>query len=447
MCIPLRLLAQPSAEGLCVQTSLKPWQSWILSILLAVIPLSLSIDHRIKALPVALAFLAGVWFVTTSAPTRRSYRYAWLVVAAALLLFGFIGLNVLIHQLGWRPMDRAAHIVMYLLIGAAFTRALRLPMLWSGFSLGTMALGTVCLVQRYGQGIARAYGLNGGPSASIEFATLLLGLSLVVLARLMDRRTGSAERVLHLIAMAFGMYGALLTQSRGPLLAFAPAFALLMLLHARRSGHWRVGILLIAGACVGATLATFTLHDEMTERFAAIGPEVATFDQHHDAYGAVRERLEMWRTAGRAIAAHPLAGIGIGEFSGYVDGEIAAGRSNPSIGHYNQPHNEYLEAAATGGIPGLLVLLATFLLPLSYFARHVRDVDEAVVMPACAGLAVVTLYMLCALTDSVFYRVMPQSFYFFIMLGMALLIARQRSASGAVDCGRVRADPRQELVR
>ena len=68
-------------------------------------------------------------------------------------------------------------------------------------------------------------------------------------------------------------------------------------------------------------------------------------------------------------------------------------------------------------------------------------------MPACAGLAVVTLYMLCALTDSVFYRVMPQSFYFFIMLGMALLIARQRSASGAVDCGRVRADPRQELVR
>jgi O-antigen ligase len=130
-----------------------------------------------------------------------------------------------------------------------------------------------------------------------------------------------------------------------------------------------------------------------------------------------------------------------------VDAEIAAGRSNPSIGHYNQPHNEYLEAAATGGIPGLLVLLATFLLPLSYFARHVRDVDEAVVMPACAGLAVVTLYMLCALTDSVFYRVMPQSFYFFIMLGMALLIARQRSASGVVDRGRVRVDPRQELVR
>lgn len=438
-------LAYPFAEGLRVQASLKPWQSWTLSILLALIPLSLSIDQRIKALPVASAFIAGLWFVTTSAPTRRSYGYARLVIAAALLGLGFITLNVLIHQLGWRPMDRAAHILLYLLIGAAFTKALRLPVLWGGLSLSTIALGTVCLVQRYSQGIERAYGLSGGPSASIEFATLLLGLSLVALARLMDKRAGNAERLLHISAMAFGMYGALLTQSRGPLLAFAPAFALLVLLYARRSGHWRVGILLIAGACVGATLATFTLHDEMTGRFAAIGPEVATFDQHHDAYGAVRERLEMWRTAGRAIAAHPLAGIGIGEFSGYVDGEIAAGRSNPSIDRYNQPHNEYLEAAATGGIPGLLVLLATFLLPLAYFARHVRDVDEAVVMPACTGLAVVVFYMLCALTDSVFYRVTPQSFYFFFVLGMALLIARQRSASGAIEGGQVRTNPRQPL--
>jgi O-antigen ligase len=41
---------------------------------------------------------------------------------------------------------------------------------------------------------------------------------------------------------------------------------------------------------------------------------------------------------------------------------------------------------------------------------------------------VIVLYLLCALTDSVFYRVMPQSFYFFTVLGMALLIGRQRLA-------------------
>ncbi|MEO5812057.1 MAG: O-antigen ligase family protein [Rhodanobacter sp.] len=414
-----------------MQASLKPWSAYGLSILLALIPLSLSIDQRIKVLPVALPFIAGLWFVATNAQTQRSYRYAWTVVAAALLVIGFIALNVLIHQLGWRPLDRAAHVLLYLLIGAAFTQALRLSVLWGGLSLSAIALGSVCLVQRYGQGIERAYGLSGGPASSIEFATLLLGLALVALARLLDKRTGNAERVLHITAMAFGMYGALLTQSRGPLLAFAPAFVLLVLLHVRRSGRWRVGLLFVVGACLGAALAMSTMRDEITERFAAIAPEVTTFDEHHAARGAVGERLEMWVTAARAVAEHPLVGIGIGEFNHYVDGEIAAGRSNRAIGRYNQPHNEYIEAAATGGIPGLLVLLATFLVPLGYFARHVRDLDEAVLMPARAGLAVVILYMLCALTDSVFYRVTPQSFYFFVVLGMALLIARLRSTPDA----------------
>ena len=32
--------------------------------------------------------------------------------------------------------------------------------------------------------------------------------------------------------------------------------------------------------------------------------------------------------------------------------------------------------------------------------------------------------MLCAMTDAVFYRVMTQSFYFFLVLGMAVRIGR-----------------------
>jgi O-antigen ligase len=37
-------------------------------------------------------------------------------------------------------------------------------------------------------------------------------------------------------------------------------------------------------------------------------------------------------------------------------------------------------------------------------------------------VALIVLYVLCALTDSVFYRVMTQSFYFLMVLGMAVRI-------------------------
>jgi O-antigen ligase len=52
----------------------------------------------------------------------------------------------------------------------------------------------------------------------------------------------------------------------------------------------------------------------------------------------------------------------------------------------------------------------------------VLDPDEAVALPASVGMALIGLYVLCALTDSVFYRVMTQSFYFFMVLGLALRI-------------------------
>ena len=416
-----------------MQAVLKSWQPVTLAALLAVIPLTVSVDHRLKVLVPAVLLCAGIWFIAGSADTRRSYRQAWPVVLAALIFFACIVGNVLWHRLGWRPVDRAAHVLLYLLIAAAFARALSLPVLWGGFGMCAVVLGVVCLDQHYAQGIDRAYGLNGGPSASIEFATVLLGLSLLALSRLLGARTGRLERVVLLVAVGLSAYGALLTQSRGPLLAYVPALVFLLLWHARRTGRWGLVVLVLVGMGIGATAATYATHDELPERFASIGPAMATYGEHQHIHRAVHERLDMWRAAGRALREHPWAGIGTGNFHQYVAQEIAAGRSSPAIGRYNQPHNEYLEAAASVGVPGLLVLLATFLLPLGYFARAIRDADPAVRVPACAGVSVVVLYMLCALTDSVFYRVMPLSFYFFVVLGMALLIGRQRSGMLAAD--------------
>jgi O-antigen ligase len=415
---------------------LKHWQPWILSILVAMVPLSFAIDQRIKALPIALLFLAGLGMIINHRQTRSSYRAAWPAVAAALLAMSFVLFNMLVHRLGWRPLDRPAHIAMYLVIAAIFSQPLRMRLVWAGFSLTSIVLGAACIVQHHVLGIDRAYGLNGGASASIELATILLGLSVVSLMQLLGS-CSLREKALHITALVFGMYGALLTQSRGPLLAFAPIFVLLVLLRARRTDHWRLSLLLVIAFCTIAGAATFSIRDEMMVRFEAIGPEMTSFDHRDEAGGAVRERLEMWRTAGRAFAAHPFVGIGIGQFDDYAHGEIAAGRSNPIIGRYNQPHNEYLEAAATGGVPGLLVLLLVFLLPLRYFVCHVRDADEAVALPACIGMAMIGLYMLCAITDSVFYRVMPQSLYFFTVLGLALLIGRlTQSRTSATPCQR-----------
>lgn len=415
-----------------VNENLNMWWLRGLSLLVALMPLSFAISGRLKLLPSALLLLIGLGLLICRAATRRDYGHARSVVIVCGLGVLYPALNILGHRLGWPEFDLPSHILLFLTTAAAFSLPLRMRLVWAGFSLTALFLGAVCIAQHYVFGIDRAYGLNGGDWGAIEFAMFMLVLSSMALLQLLYTRHGQLDRYLHGASALIGMYGALLTQSRGPLLAFVPTLLLLLFIYARRTGHWRRSLLLVGVIICGGAVAGTSLHGKVMERIAAVGPAVSGYDHRTNAGGPIRERLEMWRTASHAFLDRPWAGVGIDQFGNYARQQIFLGRSNPVIQKYNHPHNEYLEAAATGGVSGLLVLLLIFGVPLGYFARHVQHPDEAVAVPACAGLALLVMYVLCALTDNVFYRAMPHSLYFFLVLGLAVLIGSRLSPGGLV---------------
>jgi O-antigen ligase len=401
----------------------------LLSLLVALMPLSFAIRWHGKVLPLAVLLLTGLGLLASRAATRSSYRHAWSVLVACGLGLLYPALNILAHGIGWSAFDVPSHILLFMLTAAVFSLPLRMRWIWLGFSLTAILLGGVCIVQHFIFGVDRAYGLNGGDWGAIEFAMVMLTLSLMSILQVLypvggDQASRPLETGVHGAGAVFGMYGALLTQSRGPLLAFVPALLLLLLIYARRTRRWRQSLLLIGAIVVGGVLAGVSVHGVVVSRLAAVQTEMSSYDHQTLATGAVRERLEMWRTASRAFLDHPLAGVGIDQFGVYVGQQVAAGRANPAIAKYEHPHSEYLESAATGGVPGLLVLLLIFGLPLGYFVRHSRHTDGAVALLANAGLAVVSMYALCALSDNVFYRAMPHSLYFFLVLGFAVSIGQ-----------------------
>ncbi|QWT19324.1 O-antigen ligase family protein [Bacillus sp. NP157] len=386
-------------------------------------PLSFAVPVKAKALPAAVLLLTGIWMLATSPDARRAYRRAVPVLGPAALAFVFWFGNALAHGVSLKEFDVMSHVLAFLLIAASFAAPLRAVVLRLGFSASAGILGLVCIEQHYVEGIDRVYGINNGLWGAIEFGMFILVLSLTGVIQALRIELRRRERVLHGLFAALGIYGALLTQSRGPLLACIPVFVVLVFLQARRTGRWRQAVsVLVLGIAVAAVAAT-TLHGEVAERFAAVSQEMSTY-KDQDATGAVRERIEMWRNAGTAIEAHPLAGVGINQFGAYARSRIAEGKASDSIERYDHPHSEYLEWASTGGLPGLALLLLMFGSTLVYFARHATHRDNGVAMPACAGLAVTAMYALCGLTDNVFYRAMPHSLYFFLTLGLAVYVAR-----------------------
>jgi O-antigen ligase len=412
-----------------VRANPAPWKIWAASLMLAVMPLCFAVSMRLKTLPMVLLFVAGIVLLATRADIRLSYRAAWSVAAVCLLRLLYDVGNFLGHRLGWPTLDLPAQTLLFVAIAAVFAMPLKQRVIAMGFSLTAILLGATCLFQRYVQGVDRPYGLNGGDWAAIEFAMFLLILTLLAMLQALRPDTRRGDRWLHAVAVVVGLYGAVLTQSRGPLLAFAPIYLGLMLWYAIRFRRWRQMLLLSAVTVIGMLTITATLHREMIDRLTDVPAEIASFGPD-DTTGAVHERMEMWQTAWQAFREHPMAGIGLDQFGVYVRAQARTGEASASIAKYVHPHSEYLESMVAGGVPALLVLLLFFLVPLGFFGRRLNHVQEPVAAAAIAGMMVVGMYGLCAFSDNVFYRAMPQSLYLFLVLGLAVNIGRQlRNAS------------------
>src|SRR5690606_9485878 len=127
---------------------------------------------------------------------------------------------------------------------------------------------------------------------------------------------------------------------------------------------------------------------------------------HVIAGDSVAERLEMWRASLAMADAHPWIGIGPGRFNAELNEMIAAGDVPDSLARQGHPHSEYLEFAATGGVVGVVALLAVLLGPLAHFAAVLRAAGPGrSVGGACAlagALVVGATAILCA-TAPFFY--------------------------------------------
>jgi len=71
----------------------------------------------------------------------------------------------------------------------------------------------------------------------------------------------------------------------------------------------------------------------------------------------IGSRQAIWRTAGRMIADHPLFGVGRGNFK--PNSEIY--RDEGGTRHYTHAHNDWLNVAASGGIPALILFIGMWL--------------------------------------------------------------------------------------
>lgn len=263
-------------------------------------------------------------------------------------------------------MYGAAAIAAYLVARAAGQAAAWLPPALIVIGTALLTLVPTSTMGTYPSGLRFGPLDYANASAALYLLVAAAGLAIVRLAR---TPTGGWFGVLAALAAAAAvlMSGSIATMALLALLVIA------LPVRGRRRTR-----LLLAG--FGVTLVVVAAASWMLANRYGHAPEGAVMQTASSLLSP--ERLVYWSEALVLAERHPGMGVGPGRFrqlapsaSGNVDAVAV--------------HNEYLQAAAELGIPGLLVLVALFGWA---FVRLARSAAAPAAAPAGAGLAAVGLH-------------------------------------------------------
>lgn len=229
-------------------------------------------------------------------------------------------------------------------------------------------------------GISRpgAFLINPDPNGCFLAMMLILGLGLLVESPFL------MNKVLFFIGSLLMVLALLFTFSTEGMLAAIAGIMILLALVGRM--RYRIFFLLLL---IGAALVIFIF----------VPTQIALLLQHAEAPNEFQLRLGAWQTGIRVIQAHPLTGLGLGN-------DVYQLRSNPyrvpaQYRILDHPHDAYLEWAALGGIPILIIFIILLSLALWLAFHNWRLADGIHGRPLIGvGIAVVAALCVYSLSDA-----------------------------------------------
>lgn len=372
---------------------------------------------------------AWVGLMATSRVSPRSFFVERAGLTYVLLLFlGWAAVSLL-----WADVagDARTSLMRYVL------NAVLIPVVYTAMRnpkhaqriLGALLVGAI---------LAGISGVLAGPSPTAgdratgtvgdanELAAALVLSAGVAGAFLFNRHVAFAARALGAVALPVCLAGIVLSLSRGGLLGLGGASVAAVVL----AGRWRGRVAVAVGAIVMTALGYFLFFASLPakERVSNVG-------------GGGTGRLDLWTVAERMIAAHPLQGVGTGQFQTssvhYLLRPGAIERADFILSHPKVAHNTYLNVVAELGVVGgaLFVGLVAasvyaLLRAVAVFRRLGDERMEILVRGTAVG---VVGYLVTLVFISENYS---KLFWLMLALGPALLaVALEQERGGATAWG------------
>ena len=246
----------------------------------------------------------------------------------------------------------------------------------------------------------RISGTTNHPIYFGNFSAMLVVLLISMAA--LDACLKTTLRLVCMLGSVLAFGAVIASQSRS---SFVVLLCLVPLLLMRTTDRFHRNLVRFAYAFVLSCALLVALTPSLQERLR-LKESVSDIEMidSNNYQGSIGSRLAMWQAAWRMFKAHPVVGIGPHKFQSEFIKKMESGEVPRADSEHNQPHNDMLNAAATGGVLKLFAYLFLMVGPFVFFYKRYKvnqaDVDRRIA--PILGMQVVGAFFLTGLTNSNF---------------------------------------------
>jgi len=241
---------------------------------------------------------------------------------------------------------------------------------------------------------------TAGATNLVRYGMIAMALGSICAVDVVKARRDWISSGLSLIGFLAGVGGALLSGSRGALLALPFILALLAPVLWRRSRGLfmmlSLGFVLFVGALLFANVGNMATR--IGSAYSNLSASVTGGGDLDD--GSVGDRTRLLLLAIKLFRQAPLSGVGSDGWNKEIDILSSAPEWLDRMKPYNQAHNQYADDLAKGGMIRFLAGFLQLFLPLYFFLKYEPYSGKSETRFALAGLVVSMAFMVFCLTES-----------------------------------------------
>lgn len=251
---------------------------------------------------------------------------------------------------------------------------------------------------------------SGTIGNSNDLAAHLLFLTSFLLYVVLDTRRNILFRGIAILLIGYSLYVILGTGSRGALVALGVGGIFFLI-----KAQLKVRIGFVLAVILMVTILPAVLPEATKARLGSLFGE-----EHKEAEESEASRSYLFWTSVEYSFAHPLFGVGPGQFSNFEGAQAIA---ESRRGNWHATHCSWTQVSSECGIPALIFLslaLGTSLLPLYRCYSRAKELGVADVARTSFCLLIGTITLLVAVT----FLSQAYNFYFALLIGLAIATAR-----------------------